>query len=125
MNSNTPLITMVIKSKDYQKIDLLTSSQKSLIETLSMLCSFLSVDDFCSFIFSSKFSDLIAAYSGLVFEIGLYTNHEIVLQLVGQGKKVTIIDNIGYGCFADNSIDCSTDDELAVCINQWLSLVLN
>ena len=125
MNSNTPLITMVIKSKDYQKIDLLTSSQKSLIETLSMLCSFLSVDDFCSFIFSSKFSDLISTYSGLVFEIGLYTNHEIVLQLIGQGKKVTIIDNIGCGCFADNSIDCSTYDELVVCINQWLSIVLN
>ncbi len=125
MNSNTPLITMVIKSKDYQKIELLTSSQKSLIETLSMLCSFLSVDDFCSFIFSSKFSDLISTYSGLVFEIGLYTNHEIVLQLIGQGKKVTIIDNIGYGCFDGNSIDCSTYDELVVCINQWLSLVLN
>ena len=116
---------MVIKSKDYQKIELLTSSQRSLIETLSMLCSFLSVDDFCSFIFSSKFSDLISTYSGLVFEIGLYTNHEIVLQLIGQGKKVTIIDNIGYGCFDDNSIDCSTYDELVVCINQWLSLVLN
>ena len=116
---------MVIKSKDYQKIDLLTSSQKSLIQTLSMLCSFLSVNDFCSFIFSSKFSDLISTYSGLVFEIGLYTNHEIVLQLIGQGKKVTIIDNIGHGCFTDNSIDCSTYDELVVCISQWLSFVLN
>ena len=63
-----------------------------LVGTLSMLCSFLSVKDFCSFIFSEKFDDLIECDLNLSFEIGLYTNHEVTLQLTINNGRLIIED---------------------------------
>ena len=125
MNDNLPLITLVIKSKDNHNVESLTDSNKSLVETLSMLCSFLSVSDFCSFIFSKKFSNLMGCDLDLTFEIGIYSNHEVTLELTGIKDKFVLTDIDEKNYFPNSSISCSSFDELEIIINNWLENVLN
>lgn len=123
VDNGIPLITLVIKSQNNDALDLLTDNEKSLLDTLSMLCSFLSVKDFCSFIFSDKFSSL-TKYD-LVFEIGLYTNNEITLELSLTKEKMRIDDLIDQGCFDNNSFEFSMFEELEIGINNWLTSIFN
>ena len=125
VDSEIPLITLVIKSQNNDGLDLLADNEKSLLDTLSMLCSFLSVKDFCSFIFSDKFSNLTKYDLDLVFEIGLYTNHEITLELILTKNKMRIDDLIGQGCFYNNSFEFSVFEELENGINNWLTCILS
>ena len=125
VDSEIPLITLVIKSQNNDGLDLLADNEKSLLDTLSMLCSFLSVKDFCSFIFSDKFSGLKRYDMDLVFEIGLYTNHEITLQLSLTKEKMRIDDLINQGCFDNNSFEFSIFEELEIGINNWLNRIFN
>ena len=125
VDSGIPLITLVIKSQNNNRLDQLADDENSLIDTLSMLCSFLSVKDFCSFIFSDKFSGLKKYDMDLVFEIGLYTNHEITLQLSLTKEKMRIDDLINQGCFDNNSFEFSIFEELEIGINNWLNRIFN
>ena len=125
VDNGIPLITLVIKSQNNDALDLLTDNEKSLLDTLSMLCSFLSVKDFCSFIFSDKFSSLTKYDLDLVFEIGLYTNNEITLELSLTKEKMRIDDLIDQGCFDNNSFEFSMFEELEIGINNWLTSILN
>ena len=125
VDSEIPLITLVIKSQNNNRLDQLADDEKSLLDTLSMLCSFLSVKDFCSFIFSDKLSSLTKYDLDLVFEIGLYANHEITLELGITKEKMRIDDLIDQGCFDNNSFEFSTFEELENGINRWLTCVFN
>ena len=125
VDSGIPLITLVIKSQNNDGLDLLADNEKSLLDTLSMLCSFLSVKDFCSFIFSDKFSNLIKYDLDLVFEIGLYANHELTLELSLNKGKMRIDDLIDQGCFDNNSFEFSISEELEIGINNWLTCIFN
>ena len=125
VDSQLPLITLVIKSKKGDLTDSLTDSERSLLDTLSMLCSFLSVKDFCSFVFSEKLSSLLNHDLELVCEIGLYTNHEITLELSLTKERMRIDDLIGQGCFDNNSIEFSVFEELEIGINLWLTSIFN
>ena len=125
VDSEIPLITLVIKSQNNDGLDLLADNEKSLLDTLSMLCSFLSVKDFCSFIFSDKFSNLTKYDLDLVFEIGLYANHELTLELSLNKGKMRIDDLIGHGCFDNNSFEFSISEELEIGINNWLTYIFN
>ena len=125
VDSGIPLITLVIKSQKNDELDLLADNEKSLLDTLSMLCSFLSVKDFCSFIFSDKFSNLTKYDLDLVFEIGLYANHELTLELSLSKEKMRIDDLIGQGCFDNNSFEFSMSEELEIGINNWLTCIFN
>lgn len=125
VDNGIPLITLVIKSQNNDALDLLTDNEKSLLDTLSMLCSFLSVKDFCSFIFSDKFSSLTKYDLDLVFEIGLYTNNEITLELSLTKEKMRIDDLIDQGCFDNNSFEFSMFEELEIGINNWLTSIFN
>ena len=125
VDSELPLITLVIKSKKGDLTDSLTDSEGSLLDTLSMLCSFLSVKDFCSFVFSEKLSSLLNHDLELVCEIGLYTNHQITLELYLSKDKMRIDDLIGRGCFDNNSIEFSVFEELEIGINLWLTSIFN
>lgn len=119
------MITLVIKSQNNDGLDLLAENEKSLVDTLSMLCSFLSVKDFCSFIFSDKFSNLTKYDLDLVFEIGLYANHELTLELSLNKGKMRIDDLIDQGCFDNNSFEFSISEELEIGINNWLTCIFN
>ena len=125
VDSEIPLITLVIKSQNNNRLDQLADDEKSLLDTLSMLCSFLSVKDFCSFIFSDKLSSLTKYDLDLVFEIGLYANHEITLELGITKEKMRIDDLIDQGCFDNNSFEFSTFEELENGINRWLTCIFN
>lgn len=125
VDSGIPLITLVIKSQNNDGLDLLADNEKSLLDTLSMLCSFLSVKDFCSFIFSDKFSNLTKYDLDLVFEIGLYANHELTLELSLNKGKMRIDDLIDQGCFDNNSFEFSISEELEIGINNWLNCIFN
>ena len=125
VDSGIPLITLVIKSQNNDGLDLLAENEKSLVDTLSMLCSFLSVKDFCSFIFSDKFSNLTKYDLDLVFEIGLYANHELTLELGLNKGKMRIDDLIDQGCFDNNSFEFSISEELEIGINNWLTCIFN
>tara|TARA_B100001109_G_scaffold239465_1_gene222029 strand:- start:326 stop:706 length:381 start_codon:yes stop_codon:yes gene_type:complete len=125
VDSAIPLITLVIKSQNNDGLDLLADNEKSLLDTLSMLCSFLSVKDFCSFIFSDKFSNLTKYDLDLVFEIGLYANHELTLELSLNKGKMRIDDLIDQGCFDNNSFEFSMSEELEIGINNWLTCIFN
>ena len=125
VDSQLPLITLVIKSKKGDLTDSLTDSERSLLDTLSMLCSFLSVKDFCSFVFSEKLSSLLNHDLELVCEIGLYTNHQITLELYLSKDKMRIDDLIDQGCFDNNSFEFSMFEELEIGINLWLTSIFN
>ena len=125
VDNDLPLVTLVIKSLDDKKVDSLSDSQKMLIGTLSMLCSFLSVRDFCSFVFSEKFDDLVECDLNLSFEIGLYTNHEITLQLTINSGRLIIEDLLGNGYIDDSRIECVSSDDFEVVIGNWVAAALS
>ena len=102
VETNTPVLTLVIKSIDSEGVAKLEEEIQGLIGSLSMLCSFLSVKDFCSFIFSEKFKQLTMQELEIVFEVGIYSRHEITLQLSASDDGVILNDLIGQNCFENN-----------------------
>ena len=121
VDNDLPLITLVIKSLDDRKLNSLSNGQKNLIATLSMLCSFLSVKDFCSFIFSEMFDDLLKCELNLLLEIGLYTNHEVTLQLSNVNGNFIIEDLVGDGYIGNSRIVCGNSGDFESVINKWLT----
>ena len=121
VDNDLPLITLVIKSLNNRKLDSLSDGQKKLVATLSMLCSFLSVKDFCSFIFSEMFDDLLKCELNLLLEIGLYTNHEVTLQLSNVNGNFIIEDLVGDGYVGNSRIECANSGEFESVINKWLT----
>lgn len=122
VNPVLPLITLVIKSIDTDRLDSLNEDNKSLVNTLSMLCSFMSIDDFVSFIYSPKFVNLINTEIPVKFEIGLYTQHEIILDMIVENNLITLTD-----CRNQNYLqvaECSSKEDLFSSLNTWISLAL-
>ena len=117
-----PLITLVIKSIDTDRLDGLNEDNKSLVNTLSMLCSFLSIDDFVSFIYSPKFVNLTNTEIPVKFEIGLYARHEIILDMIVENNLTTLTD-----CRNQNYLqvsECSSKEVLFSSLSTWISLAL-
>ncbi len=121
VETNTPVLTLVIKSIDNEGVAKLEEEVQGLVGTLSMLCSFLSVKDFCSFIFSEKFKQLAMQELEIVFEVGIYSRHEVTLQLSASVDGVILNDLIGQNCFENNLVICSTMDDLEAVIVSWLT----
>ncbi len=121
VETNTPVLTLVIKSIDSEGVAKLEEEVQRLVGTLSMLCSFLSVKDFCSFIFSEKFKQLTMQELEVVFEVGIYSRHEVTLQLSTSVDGVILNDLIGQNCFENNLVICSTMDDLEAVIVSWLT----
>ena len=121
VETNTPILTLVIKSIENEKIGQLEEEVQGLISTLSMLCSFLSVKDFCSFIFSEKFELLTKQDLGVVFEIGIYAQHEVTLELSSNSEGVILNDLINQNCFENDYVICSNMNDLESCLVSWLT----
>ena len=124
MNEGTPLLTMVIKSPN-DAVASINEQFTPLVNTLSMLCSFLSVDDFCSFIFSEKFIELNKQNIAFVFEVGIYSNHEKTLELICDNNEIILKDLLNQSCFDGDLINCSSKKDLQSNLNLWLSLVFS
>ena len=122
VNPVLPLITLVIKSIDTDRLDSLNEDNKSLVNTLSMLCSFMSIDDFVSFIYSPKFVNLINTEITVKFEIGLYTQHEIILEMIVENNLITLTDSRNQKYL--QVAECSSKEGLFSSLNTWISLAL-
>ena len=122
VNPVLPLITLVIKSIDSDRFDGLNEDNKSLVNTLSMLCSFMSIDDFVSFIYSPKFVNLINTEITVKFEIGLYTQHEIILEMIVENNLITLTDSRNQNNL--QVAECSSKEDLFSSLNTWISLAL-
>ena len=122
VNPVLPLLTLVIKSIDADRFDGLNEDNKSLVNTLSMLCSFMSIDDFVSFIYSPKFVNLINTEITVKFEIGLYTQHEIILEMIVENNLITLTDSRNQNYL--QVAECSSKEDLFSSLNTWISLAL-
>ncbi len=122
VNPVLPLLTLVIKSIDADRLDGLNEDNKSLVNTLSMLCSFMSIDDFVSFIYSPKFVNLINTEIPVKFEIGLYTQHEIILEMIVENNLITLTDSRNQNYL--QVAECSSKEDLFSSLNTWISLAL-
>ena len=122
VNPVLPLLTLVIKSIDTDRFDGLNEDNKSLVNTLSMLCSFMSIDDFVSFIYSPKFVNLINTEITVKFEIGLYTQHEIILEMIVENNLITLTDSRNQNYL--QVAECSSKEDLFSSLNTWISLAL-
>ena len=117
MNEIIPQLTLVIKSKLEGIEEIIVEEDNNLIQTLSMLCSFYTVDDLCSFLYSDKFQSMNHELYELVFEMGLYSDHQITLDIIPKGKKMTV-------CSSPKTT-CDSHQSLKQVISDWMVDVTN
>ena len=112
MNEIIPQLTLVIKSKLEEIEEIIVEDDSNLIQTLSMLCSFYTVDDLCSFLYSDKFQSMNHELYDLVFEMGLYSDHQITLDIIPRGNNMTVCDS--------KNTTCDSHQSLKLVISNWL-----
>jgi len=123
MEDGVPLITLVKKSEIGPKPSLSPESL-ALEQTLTMLCSFLSLDDFISFLSSPMFQNYAQHEEMWVsLEIGLYMDHTKTLQLYPEHHGLTIADEAMTGAFEEHVWKGQADDALVAALARWINLV--
>jgi hypothetical protein len=125
MGENLPLLTMV-KSREIDEIPGgLSDDSFILLDTLNSLCSFYSVDDFINFIFSDKFKDLVNYPTPwIVFEIGMYLDHQKNMQLIASKNKILLVDNVGCG-WNNGTFESDIEQDISREMKSWCELVFN
>ena len=89
-----------------------------------MLCSFLSIKDFISFLASSGFKAYAQHEEGwLVLEIGVYQDHTKTLQLYPQAHELVIADDAMTGAFDDHVWRGEADASMTDALQKWMILV--
>ncbi|MBP04855.1 MAG: hypothetical protein CMA72_08760 [Euryarchaeota archaeon] len=124
MSDGTPMFTLV-KSQEFGAIPSgLDEKSKQLVNTLGMLCSFLSAADLASFLHSEMFSSSFRqgdAWIGL--ELGLYEDHTKTLEVVPNKHELLIVDNHATGALEENIFRCEEESETAKTLMDWFSIV--
>tara|TARA_B110000467_G_C18332550_1_gene494507 strand:+ start:1644 stop:2057 length:414 start_codon:yes stop_codon:yes gene_type:complete len=125
MGDELPLLTMV-KSKEIDEKPVgITEESLGLLSTLSSLCSFYSVDDFIGFLFSEKFQVLIGrGEPWVVFEIGMYLDHQKNMQLIATNNEIILVDNVECG-WNDGAFKSNDRLEILRELKLWCELVFN
>ena len=124
VEESLPILTMVISKYVDEKSEVLVEEQKSMVETLSMICSFLSIEDFVSFIYSEKFQHLLNEnIPWIVFEIGYYRDHTKVIELIPTKRELIIADNQQTGVFEGNIATVSREEDFVEQLSNWLDFV--
>lgn len=123
MGDNLPLLTMVKSREIDDKPISLSEESNNLLNTLSSLCSFYTVDDFVGFIFSEKFKNLVESPSPwVVFEIGMYLDHQKNMQLIVSSDKIMLVDNVGCG-WNNGTFESSDEKEISREMKSWCEMV--
>ena len=123
MAEEMPLITLV-KREEISSRPLLSDEDLALDNTLSMLCSFLSLEDFISFLASPMFDSYAHRDEPwVVFEIGLYRDHTKTLQLYPEGERLTVTDEAMTGALDQNVWKGQADVELIDLLQSWVNAV--
>ena len=118
-----PLITLVKKGEIGPKPSLSPESL-ALEQTLTMLCSFLSLEDFISFLSSPMFQNYAQhEETWLSLEIGLYMDHTKTLQLYPEHRGRTIADDAMTGAFDGHIWKGPAGGSLVEALAQWVDLV--
>ena len=123
MADGQPMITLVKKGEIAPRPDL-TPEDLALEQTLSMLCSFLSIEDFASFLKSKVFSSYAQHEEmWLVMEVGLYHDHTKTLQLYPEENCLTLADEAMTGAFADHVWKGQPDEVFVSTLSRWVAIV--
>ncbi len=123
MADRQPLITLVKKGEIAPRPHL-TPEDLALEQTLTMLCSFLSIEDFTSFLKSKAFSSYAQhEETWLVMEVGLYHDHTKTLQLYPEEGCLTLADEAMTGAFADHVWKGQADEGFISALSHWVAVV--
>ena len=123
MTGDVPLITLV-KREEIAERPSLSEEDLSLENTLSMLCSFLTLEDFISFLSTPMFASYAQRDEPwVVFEIGLYQNHTKTLQLSPEPNRLTVTDEAATGVLEQNVWNGQADAELIGLLRSWVGAV--
>ena len=123
MVEGLPVITLV-KQREIAQRPELGADGRALEATLSMLCSFLSLEDLCSFLRSDAFTDLARQSSPwVVFELGLYLDHTKTLQLIPEADRLTLADDAMTGAIDGHVWQGEPDNAMLEVLGRWVSMV--
>lgn len=123
MIDDGPLVTLV-KQRELDARPELTAASQALESTLTMLCSFLSLEDLCSFLRSDAFADLARQSSPwVVFELGLYLDHTKTLQLIPEAGWITLADDAMTGAIDGHVWQGEPDNAMLEVLSRWVSMV--
>ncbi|MDP7394570.1 MAG: hypothetical protein QGI14_05195 [Candidatus Poseidonia sp.] len=123
MAGDVPLITLV-KREEIAGRPSLSEEDLALETTLSMLCSFLTLEDFISFLSTPMFASYAQRDEPwVVFEIGLYQNHTKTLQLYPEPSRLTVTDEAATGVLDQNVWNGQADAELIGLLRTWVGAV--
>lgn len=123
MEQHVPVITLVKKAEIAPRPSL-SPEDLALENTLTMLCSFLSLEDFISFLSSPMFRSYACREEvWLVLEIGLYQDHTKTLQLYPEAEQLAIADEAMTGALDDHVWKGVPDDGLVSVLQRWMHLV--
>ncbi len=117
------MITLVKKGEIAPRPSL-SPEDLALEQTLSMLCSFLSLEDFMSFLESSTFRSFAQREEAWVaFEIGLYQDHTKTLQLYPEHELLTMADEAMTGVFDEQIWKGVQGKDMAAALRRWMHAV--
>ena len=123
MDGAVPILTLV-KAKEIAERPSLSPPQQQLETTLTMLCSFLSVDDFISFLASRPFNEFARKEDPwVVFELGLYQDHTKTLQLIPSKASLIMLDSNHTGAFENHVWEGDADEAMGRALKHWICLL--
>ena len=113
-----------VKRSEMAPMPLLTPESLALEQTLTLLCSILSLDDFISFLSSPMFQNYAQHEEMWVaLEIGLYMDHTKTLQLYPEQHSLTIADDAMTGAFEESIWKGQAGDALVAALGRWIDVV--
>ena len=123
MAEEAPFVTLV-KREEISSRPLLSAEDLALENTLSMLCSFWSLEDFISFLSSPMFDSYARRDEPwVVFEIGLYRDHTKTLQLYPERERLTVTDEAMTGALDQHVWKGQADRALVDLLQTWVDVV--
>jgi hypothetical protein len=123
MVDGVPLITLV-KAKELDERPPLSDALGGLEQTLSMLCSFLSLDDFLQFLSSPSFVEFSRTPEPWVqFELGLYADHTKTLHLIPEERCITLADQAMTGALDGGVWTGEADESMKAVLVDWVAVV--
>ena len=125
MGESLPLITMVKSKQISEDPDNLSQKSKDLLATLTGLCSFYSIEDFVSFLFSQGFKDLNDyGEPWITFEVGLYQDHTKTIQLIATRNEFSLVSS-DVVLWENGILETEDRDIISKELNNWCALVFN
>jgi len=94
---------------------------EDLFNTLRGLCSFKSLEDLVSFLFSENLCKMMSSSPWVVFEVGLYLDHTKTIEVVHYSDYLVIADFAASGVFSDNAETFDTQLVLQNKLAAWIA----